>query len=130
MLIKLSWVGGESISSMIAIAEAAGAEVDLIIFGTARPSRAVDEDAFEAMVGALCAALEQGGYDGLLLEMHGAMVATHLDDGEGEILRRIHRIAPDLRCRCARFSCKSLSGDRCRVERARRLQDLPPRRYP
>jgi microcystin degradation protein MlrC len=87
---------GRSMSGMIAAAEAGGAEVDLIVFGTAMPARAVDEDAFETMCGDLCAAIAKGGYDALLLEVHGAMVTSHLDDGEGEILERVRKIAPDL----------------------------------
>lgn len=88
--------GGRSMSGMIAVAEADGVEVDLIVFGNAMPSRAVDEDAFELMCGALCKAIAKGGYDALLLEMHGAMVTSHLDDGEGEILERVRKIAPHL----------------------------------
>ena len=83
-------------AGLITAAEQAGAKVDLLVFGTARPARAVDEDAFEAMTAALCDALSKGGFDGLLLEMHGAMVTSHLDDGEGEILRRIRQIDPNL----------------------------------
>ena len=87
---------GRSMSGMMAVAEAAGAEVDLIVFGNAMPSRAVDEDAFELMCGTLCRAIAKGGYDALLLDLHGAMVTSHLDDGEGEILERVRKIAPDL----------------------------------
>lgn len=74
---------GRSMSGLIGAAESAGAEVDLVVFGNAKPSRAVDEDAFETMCGVLCDAIATGSYDALLLEAHGAMVTTHLDDGEG-----------------------------------------------
>jgi microcystin degradation protein MlrC len=34
----------------------------------------------------------QGGIDGIYLDLHGAMVAEHHDDGEGELLRRIRAL--------------------------------------
>src|SRR5262245_15002819 len=35
----------------------------------------------------------RGGCDAILLALHGAMVAEHLDDGEGELLRRLRAVA-------------------------------------
>ena len=37
-----------------------------------------------------------GPLDALFLDLHGAMVTEHLEDGEGELLRRIRELAPDL----------------------------------
>src|SRR3546814_3197742 len=34
------------------------------------------------------------GCDAILLDLHGAMVAEHCDDGEGELLRRVRAAAP------------------------------------
>ncbi|MEO8280108.1 MAG: M81 family metallopeptidase [Ideonella sp.] len=63
------------------------------VAGDATPSGKVTRDAFETIVGELEAALlEQGPFDALLLCLHGAMVAEHTDDGEGEILRRLRAI--------------------------------------
>jgi microcystin degradation protein MlrC len=45
----------------------------------------------DAIVGAI-----RGGCDAAFLALHGAMVAEHTDDGEGELLRRIRRVAPRL----------------------------------
>jgi microcystin degradation protein MlrC len=87
--------GGRAASGMIAAAEAHGAEIRMAVAGAAQPSRAVDADAFETMSGALCDAVRQG-CDAVFLEMHGAMVTTHLDDGEGELLARIRTIAPGI----------------------------------
>lgn len=84
---------GRSMAGMIAAAEAAGATVHLAVAGSANPARAVDEDAFEIMSAALCNAVREG-CDAVFLEMHGAMVTTHLDDGEGEILARVRAINP------------------------------------
>ena len=36
----------------------------------------------------------RGGCDAVFLALHGAMVAEHVDDGEGELLRRIRAVAP------------------------------------
>jgi microcystin degradation protein MlrC len=61
----------------------------------AMPSGPVLEDAYERMAGAICDAVAQG-CDAAMLDLHGAMVAEHLADGEGELLRRLRAIAPGL----------------------------------
>src|SRR5207302_2557127 len=48
----------------------------------------------EHMVGMICEAVGKGGYDGIMLDLHGAMVTESLEDGEGELLRRIRAIDP------------------------------------
>jgi microcystin degradation protein MlrC len=40
-------------------------------------------------------ARHRGGCDAILLDLHGAMVAENAEDGEGTLLERIRRIAPD-----------------------------------
>jgi microcystin degradation protein MlrC len=87
--------GGRAAAGMIAAAEAAGATIRMAVAGSAQPARAVDADAFEAMSGALCDAVRRD-CDAVFLEMHGAMVATHLDDGEGELLARVRAVAPGI----------------------------------
>lgn len=48
------------------------------------------EPAFEAIAGDLVARIAAAlPVDGVYLDLHGAMVCDHLDDGEGEILRRV-----------------------------------------
>jgi microcystin degradation protein MlrC len=86
---------GRAIAGMIAAAEEAEATVRVAVAGSALPARAVDEDAFETMSAALCDAVREG-CDAVFLEMHGAMVTTHLDDGEGELLARIRAAAPGI----------------------------------
>lgn len=60
------------------------------------PSSYVTEDAFERIAGAIRAdALEAGAGDGLdavYLDLHGAAVAEHADDSEGELLARLRAI--------------------------------------
>lgn len=62
----------------------------------ATPSAHVTEDAFERIATFitedLSQALAQGGIDAVYLDLHGAAVAEHLEDPEGEILRRIRAL--------------------------------------
>lgn len=69
-----------------------------LVWASATPSAHVTEDAFERIVGRLLQLLaEAGPLDGVYLDLHGAMVTEHLDDGEGEILRRVRAcIGPDV----------------------------------
>ena len=61
----------------------------------ASPSSPVQDDAFEHCAEAICDSVRKG-CDALFLDLHGAMVTDRYDDGEGELLRRIRAIAPDL----------------------------------
>ena len=66
------------------------------VAGDATPSGKVTRAAFEQIVGTIEDVLRtQGPFDAVLLCLHGAMVAEHVDDGEGEILRRLRAIAGD-----------------------------------
>jgi microcystin degradation protein MlrC len=61
-----------------------------LVWGAASPSAHVTRDAFERIVGELIGRLEAAGkVDGVYLDLHGAMVTEHFDDGEGELLRRV-----------------------------------------
>ena len=42
----------------------------------------------------ICDAVAKGGFDGIMLDLHGAMVTESHEDGEGELLRRIRAIDP------------------------------------
>lgn len=68
-----------------------------ILWCNAEPYAHVTEDAYERIVGSivgkLAALLESTAPpDGLYLCLHGAMVAQHIDDGEGELLSRIRQL--------------------------------------
>jgi microcystin degradation protein MlrC len=65
------------------------------IAANAWPSGPVEDTAFEYIAGRICAAVA-AGCDAILLDLHGAMVTQSLDDGEGELLARIRRIAPQV----------------------------------
>ncbi len=76
-------------------AEEAGAEVSIPVVAGAPPSGPVENDAYEYIVERILAAVREG-CDALMLDLHGAMVTKTFDDGEGELLRRIREIAPEL----------------------------------
>jgi len=79
-------------------AEANGWEMVPTISCGASPSAHVTEDAFERIVKVMLDGIATAGtLDAVYLDLHGAMVTEHLDDGEGEILARVRRlIGPDL----------------------------------
>ncbi len=61
------------------------------------PSSYVTRDAFERIAGAICADVVQAcqsdaGLDAIYLDLHGAAVAEHADDSEGELLARLRAI--------------------------------------
>jgi microcystin degradation protein MlrC len=64
----------------------------------ATPSAHVEERAYERIVSELIERIcALGPLDGIYLDLHGAMVAEHVDDGEGELLQRLrHAVGPDI----------------------------------
>ncbi|WP_209425259.1 M81 family metallopeptidase [Pararhodobacter sp. SW119] len=87
-----------AIAGAIAEGRARGWEMMPALWCAASPSAQVTEDAFERITGALIDRIAAAiPLDGVFLDLHGAMVTEHLDDGEGEILRRLRdRIGPDV----------------------------------
>jgi microcystin degradation protein MlrC len=83
------------LSAFIDIAEKDGAEISLPVAAEAAPSGPVSEQAFDTMADAVCDAVKKG-CDAAFLDLHGAMVTERHDDGEGELLRRIRKTAPEL----------------------------------
>jgi microcystin degradation protein MlrC len=62
-------------------------------WAAASPSAHVTEDAYERIVGMILDRLRQAmPVDAVYLDLHGAMVTEHLDDGEGELLRRVRMV--------------------------------------
>lgn len=79
-------------AAFIDLAEATDATIVTPVSGWAYPSGRVARDAYEDMCARIIAATPE--CDAILLDLHGAMVAEHHDDGEGELLRRIREAAP------------------------------------
>ncbi len=77
------------------VAEEMGAEITVPVAAGAHPSGYVERRAYEDMADAIVGAV-RNGCDAAFLALHGAMVAEHLDDGEGELLRRVRAVAPRL----------------------------------
>lgn len=81
------------IAGAIEVFARGGHEVVPLVWAAATPSAQVTEDAYERIVGAMLQDLRAAGpLDGCYLDLHGAMVTEHLDDGEGDLLRRIRAI--------------------------------------
>ena len=83
---------GTATGAFIDLAEAAGAEFELAIAAHAAPSGPVQDEAFERMTRTIVDTVARGGWDGILLDLHGAMVTERFEDGEGELLRRIRAV--------------------------------------
>src|ERR1700760_4854833 len=81
------------LAGFIAEAETHGWELVPTLFAAASPSAHVTRDAYERIAKVLIDAIAAAGpIDAIYLDLHGAMVAEHLDDGEGEILARVRQL--------------------------------------
>ncbi|SDG12417.1 M81 family metallopeptidase [Pseudomonas abietaniphila] len=76
----------------IQAAEQAGHELLPVIWAGASPSAHVEQSAYERIVGEITDAARQWNFDAIYLDLHGAMVAEHTDDGEGTLLERLRAI--------------------------------------
>ncbi|WP_109482053.1 M81 family metallopeptidase, partial [Paraburkholderia sp. C35] len=83
------------IGGFIKAAEEAGHEMIPVIWAGASASAHVTEDAYERIAGEIVDAVRAGGFDAIYLDLHGAMVAEHVDDGEGELLARVRGVVGD-----------------------------------
>src|SRR5258706_9599782 len=84
-----------SLGGFIEVAHKAGAEFTVPMAASAHPSGLVTKAAYEQMTTAIVEEIKKG-CDAVLLALHGAMVTETYDDGEGELLQRLRRIAPDV----------------------------------
>ena len=58
----------------------------------ASPSAHVTREAFERIAGHIVGDAQRGGFDAVYLDLHGAAVAEHADDAEGELLQRLRTV--------------------------------------
>lgn len=73
-----------------------GHELKPLLWAAATPSAQVTETAYEAICAMLLDDLAAAmPLDGVFLDLHGAMVCEHLEDGEGELLRRAREVVGD-----------------------------------
>ena len=81
------------IAGFVQAARAAGHELAPLLWGSAEPCSFVTRDAFERITGMLCEDLAAAApCDAVYLDLHGAMVAEHFEDAEGEVLRRVREV--------------------------------------
>ncbi|PRC93719.1 M81 family metallopeptidase [Solimicrobium silvestre] len=83
---------GCSLAGFIKVAEQHGAEIEVAVAATAWPSGPVDNEAYERISALILEQVKQGGFDGILLDLHGAMVSHSCEDGEGRLLQRLREI--------------------------------------
>lgn len=86
---------GTALGAFIDLAERAGMSYALPVAATASPGRQADDSTFEYIASRIVAAVSEG-CDAVLLDLHGAMVTASYDDAEGELLRRLRLVAPNV----------------------------------
>ena len=85
---------GTGVGAYLDLAERERAEIVLPIAAGAPPSGPVEDAAYQHITDAICDAAARGGFNGIMLDLHGAMVTESLEDGEGEFLKRLRAIDP------------------------------------
>lgn len=66
-----------------------------VIWTAASPSAHVEKAAYERICGQIIESVQKLKPEAVYLDLHGAMVAEHYDDGEGELLRRVREVVGD-----------------------------------
>ncbi|MGH7396316.1 MAG: M81 family metallopeptidase, partial [Candidatus Rokuibacteriota bacterium] len=89
---------GTCLGGMIAAAERLGATLVPSVAAAASPAGYVTRDIYEHVKQRMLADLKTAGrLDGVLLDLHGAMVPEGVDDGEGDIIAAVRRtVGPDV----------------------------------
>jgi len=85
---------GSGLGGFIEVAERRGAEIVLAVAAEAWPSGPVDDQAYDRISRLILDQVKKGGFDGILLDLHGAMVTQTLEDGEGTLLKRLREFDP------------------------------------
>ena len=81
------------LAGFVETAEANGWELVPTIACAASPCAHVTRDAYERIAKVMIDGIKAAGpLDAVYLDLHGAMVAEHLDDGEGELLARVRQV--------------------------------------
>ena len=63
-----------------------------VVWAGATPAAHVEQDAFERIAGEIAAAARAESFDAIYLDLHGAMVCRHDDDGEGRLLTMLRAV--------------------------------------
>jgi microcystin degradation protein MlrC len=89
----------EELAGFLDAGRAAGWRITHTVSAHATPGARVSRAAFDHIAGLICdgALAHRGTLDGMLLSLHGSMVPTFCEDGEGELLARLRAIVgPDM----------------------------------
>ena len=80
----------EELAGFLDAGRAAGWRITHTVSAHATPGARVSRAAFDHIAGLICdgALAHRGTLDGMLLSLHGSMVPTFCEDGEGELLAR------------------------------------------
>lgn len=86
------------IGGAVNFAESAGWDIVPILWAGAIPSAHVSRDAYESITSDIISGITAAEpLDGIFLDLHGAMVAEHEDDGEGQLLMQLRAaVGPDV----------------------------------
>ncbi|OWT73757.1 MULTISPECIES: M81 family metallopeptidase [unclassified Achromobacter] len=77
---------------IIDAAEALGVEVILPVSYRASSSGVVDHEVYLEACEPIIEAARKGGYDAIVMSLHGGMVTTGTDDPEGDLMHRLRKI--------------------------------------
>src|SRR5712671_1153414 len=81
------------IAGAVSALQALGHELVPLCWCSAPPSSYVEKEAYEKVAGWILEDLRAlGPVDAVYLDLHGAMVAEHHEDGEGELMRRVRAV--------------------------------------
>ena len=69
----------------------ADSELVPVLWAGATPAAHVTQEAFERIAQEIVGSASDQNVDAVYLDLHGAMVCEHLDDGEGELLERLRQ---------------------------------------
>ncbi len=89
----------EELAGFLDAGRTAGWRITHTVSAHATPGARVSRAAFDHIAGIICdgARAHRGTLDGVLLSLHGSMVPTFCEDGEGELLSRLRAIVgPDM----------------------------------
>ena len=89
---------GTCMGGLIQAADVCGFELVPALYANAAPSAPTPREIFDTILNDFLERIDAAGpLDGVLLELHGAMVAEGIDDGEGRILAALRKcVGPDV----------------------------------
>ena len=80
-------------SGFLSVAQEFDFQIVPLVWCGAEPSAPVSQEVFDHLLSLLIESLQKNmPYDGLFLDLHGAMVYDNLKDGETEILRQVRKV--------------------------------------